>query len=290
METVWITHESRKTIALQDPCVAALGFFDGVHLGHQAVIAEAKNIATKQKIKLSVLTFFPHPKEVLAHQKDAVRYLMPFAMKQKRLAELGVDVLYVIRFTPAFAALSPQQFVTEYLLALDVKHVVAGFDFTYGCRGEGSMRTIGEHGQGRFGVTTVGKVDQGAEKISSTRIRDILAGGNVGSLPRYLGSFYETRGRISPACTMDPNIGPGTAIVSIDDCFTLPKPGVYETEAMIASRYHTCISRIHCSDRPIVEIESDCIQTVKQHAEICLRWIRHVGEETALPSQMDLMQ
>ncbi|CEH30764.1 hypothetical protein [Aneurinibacillus migulanus] len=278
MKTVWITHEKREGSIQKSPCVAALGFFDGVHIGHQTVITKAKKIAVQRNLNLAVITFFPHPKEVLSDGAHSVRYLMPFTMRQEKLERLGVDILYVVRFNPMFAALSPQQFVKDYLLALHVKHVVAGFDFTYGCRGEGNMDTIKGHGQGQFDVTTVAKVNQADGKISSTRIREMLAVGKVGSIPEYLGSFYETKGRIHSVYPFGQNGGYLTAIVSIDRYFTLPKPGVYETEAMIDSQYHTFVSRIRPNDMSIVEVESEFLQELEQHKEICLKWIRRLHE------------
>ncbi|MEZ2660625.1 adenylyltransferase/cytidyltransferase family protein [Aneurinibacillus aneurinilyticus] len=278
METVWITHETKDSSIQKIPCVAALGFFDGVHIGHQTVIEEAKKMAIQEKLKLAVITFFPHPKEVLSDGKHSVRYLMPFAMRQEKLARLGVDVLYVIHFTPVFASLSPQQFVQEYLLAFHVKHVVAGFDFTYGYQGEGNMDTIKEHGYGEFGVTTVAKVNQAEKKISSTRIREMLAVGKVGSIPEYLGNFYETKGRIHSVYPFGQNEGYSTVTVSIDRHFTLPKPGVYETEAMIDSQYHTFVSLIRSNNTSIVEVDSEVLQALEQHKEIYLKWIKRLHE------------
>ncbi|MFC3884003.1 riboflavin kinase [Bacillus songklensis] len=279
METVLIAHDKRNNCDQQEPCVAALGFFDGVHIGHQTVIEKAKTIAERKKVKLAVMTFFPHPKEVLSGGKNPVQYLTPLSLKKEKFEQLGVDILYVVRFDLMFAALSPQQFVNDYLLALNVKHVVAGFDFTYGCRGEGNMKTIKDHGIGQFGVTTVSKVNEANEKISSTLIREMLGAGDVDNIPNYLGTFYETRGKIRSIHSKGRTEDQSKAIVKIDPHFTLPKPGVYETEAIVNDQRYKSVSYIRANHKYTGEIEVEILKTLKQHKEIQLKWIRRLHED-----------
>jgi riboflavin kinase / FMN adenylyltransferase len=279
LETVLITHDKRNSCDQKEPCVAALGFFDGVHIGHQTVIEKAKTIAEEKKVKLAVMTFFPHPKEVLSGGENQVQYLTPISLKEEKFEQLGVDILYIVRFDLVFAALSPQQFVNDYLLAFNVKHVVAGFDFTYGCRGEGNMTTIQNHGNGQFGVTTVPKVNEADEKISSTLIREILGAGNVGTIPRYLGTFYETRGKIRSVHSKGRREDQSKAIVRIDPHFTLPKPGVYETEAVIDNQRYKSVSYIRSNHKYTGEIEVDTLKPLRQHKEIQLKWIRRLHED-----------
>ena len=119
--------------------VMALGFFDGVHKGHQQVIGTAAEEAEKAGAALDVMSFFPHPKTVLSNGRVRVDYLMPLEEKARVLESLGVDRFYIVRFTKRFASLSPEAYVKEYLSEFDTIHAVAGYDFSYGFKGQGTI-------------------------------------------------------------------------------------------------------------------------------------------------------
>ncbi|HET7521914.1 MAG TPA: FAD synthetase family protein, partial [Bacillales bacterium] len=181
-------HELRKEDLA--PSVTAFGFFDGVHFGHQKVIHMAKTIAKEKGIQSSVMTFYPPPAVVLGKQKHP-EYLTPTDHKRELIAGLGIDQLFILRFDQAVFNLTPQQFVDEYMVGLNVRHAVAGFDFTYGSDREGTAEMLAGHAQGRFGVTIVDKVEKHGEKVSSTKIRELLREGKVEDVPAYLGDYYE---------------------------------------------------------------------------------------------------
>ena len=143
LEFIHVTSNNREqTLLRSKPCVVALGFFDGVHIGHQQVIKEAKRAAVEQELPLVIMSFFPHPKEVLSNGEKVIPYLMPMNDKRRIFEELGVNCFYLIQFNKEFARLSPKEFVQTYLLEFGAKQVAAGFDFTYGHRGEGNMDTL----------------------------------------------------------------------------------------------------------------------------------------------------
>ena len=131
------------------PLSIALGFFDGVHGGHQRVISSAIETAKANGWKSAVMTFYPHPLAVLRSQED-VHYITPLADKIRLIGSLGVDYLFIAKFTESFASLLPQQFVDDYLIGLHVKHVTAGFDYSYGRLGKGTMETLPYHSRGQF--------------------------------------------------------------------------------------------------------------------------------------------
>ena len=212
-----------------EPCVMAMGFFDGVHVAHQQVIQEAKNIARKRKVKLAVMTFFPHPREVLCGGKEKMNYLTPLEVKINKFDQLGVDKLYVIKFDQAFAELSPKDYIEKYVTGLGAKHVVAGFDFTYGHKGKGTMETMSMDGDGKFLVTVISKLDYKGQKIGSTFIRNLLSNGEVSEIASYLGDFYETRGEVvSPHHSL---MGKRFYMeVATYPYYTLPSNGLYEVE------------------------------------------------------------
>nr|WP_245628150.1 riboflavin biosynthesis protein RibF [Shouchella shacheensis] len=205
----------------------ALGYFDGVHKGHRTVIETAKNIASECGLQSAVMTFHPHPKEVLANPKEPMRYLTPMQEKEARIRELDVDVLYEIHFTRGFSHLTPQQFVDQFIVGLSVLHVVAGFDFTYGVKGEGDMERLSEYAKGRFMQTTVEKVTKADDKISSTRIRHLLTEGDVGKIEELLGTPYSIRGTVAHGDKRGRQIGFPTANVQLDDRYMIPRVGVY---------------------------------------------------------------
>jgi len=193
METIFINEGNLRDFQKQAVSkIIALGFFDGLHAGHRQVIAQAKKLAKQNDQHFAVMSFTPHPKVVLSNGNVQVPQIMNFYEKQHQLEKLGVDTLYMIEFTKEFAALSPQQFVKDYLLDLKVVHVVAGFDFTYGQKGHGNLDRMVDDAKGQLSVTKVKKVVFAGEKISSSCIRAKLINGEVDMMPFLLGDFYET--------------------------------------------------------------------------------------------------
>lgn len=177
--------------------VLALGFFDGVHLGHQQLIMQAKEISKRKNLKLAVMTFYPHPKEIL--QGGKFNYLMTPEAKEEKMRQLGVDYLYIVDFNKGFAKLSPSAFVKHYIINLNVTHVVAGFDYTYGHKGRGTMDTMREQAGGEFEVTVLPKVELNGIKISSTHIRNLLFMGDVKQVKSFMGYDYEAKGQLYTA-------------------------------------------------------------------------------------------
>jgi riboflavin kinase / FMN adenylyltransferase len=220
LKTITIDHKNDLHLIASCPAVAALGFFDGVHLGHQKVIQTAKKLADKKGLKTAVISFFPHPKEIIGKTGERVHYLLPPAEKAKKFSRLGVDYFYLIRFTPEFARLEPKEFVWKYLVPLQIKHAVAGYDFTYGRKGKGSLDTMEEDSGYSITVTKVENVERNDEKISSTLIRNKIQLGLMEELPDYLGEFYETKGKMIRTDGKDELI--------LDRYYMIPPKGCYD--------------------------------------------------------------
>lgn len=172
------------------PQVMALGYFDGLHIGHREVIKTAINQAKGRNLPVAVMSFSPHPKVVLSNGKKQVQQLMTLNTKCVKLEEMGVDILYLVKFTKSFAQLSPMQFILDYVQGLGVNHVVAGFDFTFGYLGQGKLSNMSHYTQKQISVTQIEKIDFLDEKISSTAIRNRLNEGVVADLPHLLGHHY----------------------------------------------------------------------------------------------------
>lgn len=230
METIHLTYPETPD---HFPSVMVLGFFDGVHIGHQAVIRHAKERAEALGVPVTVITFDPHPKQVLSNKPDAVRYITPLPRKLSKIAALGVERCIVLTFTKELASLSPQQFVDEYLIGAGAVHVTAGFDYSYGKFGEGTMETLPYHARGRFTTSIVSEQTDGGEKVSSTRIRKLLGAGEVGLANELLGAPYAICGEVIHGDARGRTIGYPTANMVMDASYVMPRLGVYATRVRL---------------------------------------------------------
>lgn len=224
--------------------VMALGFFDGVHLGHQKVIMTAKNYAEANKLTSAVMTFDPHPSVVLAKDEKKIAYITPLEEKKKQIQKLGIDVLYVVSFNKDFSQLSPQQFVDQYIIGLHVIHVVAGFDFTFGKFGKGTMETMPFLSRNEFTQTIVEKLELNHEKISSTLIRSKIANGNMLELKQYLGRYYSVSGMVVDGEKRGRTIGFPTANIQLIAQGIAPSTGVYAVRMKVKSAWHQGVCNI----------------------------------------------
>ncbi|WP_214842087.1 bifunctional riboflavin kinase/FAD synthetase [Exiguobacterium sp. s150] len=230
METIHLTYPETPDVV---PSVMVLGFFDGVHTGHQAVIRHSQEQAERLNVPVTVVTFDPHPKQVLSNKPDAVRYITPLSRKLKRIESLGVERCLVLTFTKELAGLSPQQFVDDYLIGAGAVHVTAGFDYSYGKFGEGTMETMPFHARGRFTTSVVNEQTEGGEKVSSTRIRKLLGAGEVDAAATLLGSPYVICGEVIHGDARGRTIGYPTANVVMDASYVMPRLGVYATRVRL---------------------------------------------------------
>ncbi|MEH7110933.1 bifunctional riboflavin kinase/FAD synthetase [Neobacillus niacini] len=226
------------------PLSLALGYFDGVHRGHQKVILEAKKQAEQKGMKSAVMTFDPHPSVVLRKSDERIQYITPLAAKTNIIEELGIDYLFIVNFTADFANLLPQEFIDQYVIDLNVKHVVAGFDFSYGRMGKGTMETIPFHSREKFTFTVVEKFTCGDEKVSSTRIRHYIKAGKTAELPELLGRFYLTAGIVVHGDKRGRTIGFPTANVDTNDEYIVPPVGVYAVKIRIGETWYEGVCNV----------------------------------------------
>ena len=208
--------------------VVTLGNFDGVHLGHQAILRAAVDRAGTLGGQAVALTFEPHPLAVLAPER-APPIIQPPHDRLVLLRELGIDVTVVQRFTHAFAALDPEAFVRDFLLRhVDVRHVVVGYNVNFGRDRAGSGETLRELGaRCGFGVDVIGPVAVGVEQVSSTRLRELLGQGDMRGARRLLGRPYAMRGRVVVGDRRGRALGFPTANLHLRPGLLLPPDGVY---------------------------------------------------------------
>jgi riboflavin kinase / FMN adenylyltransferase len=197
------------------PRHVAIGTFDGVHLGHQAVIDDAD----------TVLTFDPHPLEIL-HPAALPKLIMPFSVKRDVIDGLGVEELVVIPFDQEFAALSAESFVEEVLISrLGAERVSVGENFRFGAKAKGDPAMLS--GREEFETRVVPLVEADGETISSTRIRALVAAGDMESARHYLGAPFMVEGVVVKGDQRGRQLGYPTANFVPDDRLAIPGHGVY---------------------------------------------------------------
>jgi riboflavin kinase / FMN adenylyltransferase len=263
MELIKLNHPHEYKSEDFPAMAMALGYFDGVHLGHQQVINEAKKVAEARGLKSAVMTFDPHPSVVLGKSVQHIEYITPLDEKARIINAMGIDYLFVVRFSTEFSGLLPQEFVDQYIIGLNVHHVVAGFDYSYGKMGKGNMETIQFHSRSKFDFTVVSKLSTSQEeKVSSTLIRGLLRDGKVDEMPELLGRFYTTRGLVVNGERRGRTIGFPTANVLMDDQYILPPTGVYAVKIQVEGTWHEGVCNVgykptfhkERKDKPSVEV------------------------------------
>ena len=198
--------------------VVAVGNFDGVHRGHQAVFGAARRIAETERRPLVCLTFEPHPRSVFNPDEPVAR-LTPAPMKARLLQALGFRAVVEQPFDRAFAALDPDHFVRSVLVeSLQASHVVAGFDFHYGARRGGTPDTLAAAGRSSgFGTTLVpALVDADGEVVSSSRIRTLLEAGEAAAAASLFGFRWTIRGTIGKGAQIGRTLGYPTANMRLE--------------------------------------------------------------------------
>lgn len=244
MKIVKIHHPYNVAQIPAEEVVLVLGFFDGVHRGHQEVIKRGKKEAIDRGLKLAVMTFNQHPSVVFQKvDEESMKYLTSVNQKCDKMSDLGVDLLF-IEFTSSFASLHPQQFVDQYMIGLHAKVVVAGFDYTYGPRDIASMPLLSNYSKNRFDIICVEKQEQDNEKISSTKIRNLLDNGQMKAVTQQLGYYFETTGLVVHGDARGRLLGYPTANIKTKSTVRLPKFGVYVVEILVDGQWHPGMAQI----------------------------------------------
>ncbi len=214
MKSIFI--KDKNFVTLPEPVCAAIGNFDGVHLGHQKLIDECK----RHNYKSAVLTFYPHPSVFL---KKIPNYplITPLEIKTDILSRLGIDYLIVIEFNLEMASMPKDEFI-EKMKFMNIKSCVCGYDFTFGKMAEGTIRDLAKE----FEFYEVKKYVFDDVRVSSTYIRELLSSGDVFKAKRLLGRPYSMRGRVKFGNQQGRLIGFPTANIDYKNYF-VPKTGVY---------------------------------------------------------------
>jgi riboflavin kinase/FMN adenylyltransferase len=222
----------------------ALGNFDGVHRGHQALIALTVERAQALDAPVLALTFEPHPRRFFVPDTGPFRLTLPPA-KVRLLEEQGVQAVLAQRFDRAFAGLSADAFVHEVLLkGLVARHVVCGYDFTFGARRGGNVEKLRKFGRERgFGVTILDPVMREGEIYSSTSIREALRAGWASEAAELLGRPWEIEGVVEQGDKRGRTIGFPTANVALGEHLR-PRFGVYAVRALVDGTWRDGVANL----------------------------------------------
>lgn len=209
-------------------CVVCIGVFDGVHRGHQALIRQARTEADRLGVPLVAITFDPHPMAVVGPRQPPPA-LASLAMRSELLRRAGADDVDVLRFDEATSRLTPDEFVERLLVGrLHVRAVVVGQDFRFGHRAAGSVATLREAGARHdFAVYAADLQGDGRDRWSSTRIRGLLADGDVAGAGEALGRPYCVEGEVVHGDHRGRELGYPTANLATHELLALPADGVY---------------------------------------------------------------
>ncbi|MBI1351376.1 MAG: bifunctional riboflavin kinase/FAD synthetase [Actinomycetales bacterium] len=209
-------------------CVVCIGVFDGVHRGHQSLIALGRTVADRRGVPLVAITFDPHPMAVVG-QQVAPPALASLAMRRELLRRAGADEVDVLDFDEEMSQLSPEEFIEQLLVdRLHVRAVVVGDDFRFGHRAAGSVDTLREAGERvGFEVVPAPLVGEGEHRWSSTRIRTLLAEGDVAAAAVALGRLYCVEGVVVHGDHRGRELGYPTANLGIAEHLAIPADGVY---------------------------------------------------------------
>lgn len=270
----------------------AIGFFDGLHRGHQTVIQKAIELADELGVYPAVMTFNPHPSHLFAKEEGKIGYITPLEEKQRILSEMGIDTLFIATFDRDLASLTPEQFVEDVLEKLQVRHVVAGFDFTFGAKGKGTMNQMEKLGDGVFSTTTINKVAQGDEKISSTHIRKLLAEGKVAETAELLGRPFRSVGTVIDGDKRGRLLGFPTANIIPGEELIVPKNGVYAVRFTVEDKIYNGVCNIGV--KPTFDHPNEARKTIEvnvldfdgdlygKHAIV--DWIKYIRSEKKFDS------
>ena len=226
------------------PVVLTIGNFDGVHLGHVRLLDEVASVARRLEAETALLTFEPHPRCVLdpAHCPQSLTTL---AEKRDLLAARGLDRLVVLGFTREVSAWRAEQFGDMLLGAFDLRALVVGHDFALGHKRQGDVAFLRDFGARHgFAVEQVEAVQVDGETVSSSRIRSLVADGDVAAAATLLGRRYFMDATVEHGEEVGRHLGFPTANLSIAADKCLPGPGVYAMWVRVAGTWHAAATNV----------------------------------------------
>ncbi len=221
------------------PKVLSLGMFDGVHFGHISIINLLKSVAQENNLETAILTFWPHPRKVF-NPNDEIKLLNTLNEKLNLLENANLDVVFLKSFDENFRNLTGEEFIRQILVEkLNVKHIIIGHDHVFGKNKSGNFELLQKLSKELdFVVQQLDAVKEGEFNISSTKIRNYLANGNIISANKMLGYHYSVSGKVIDGKKLGRTIGYPTANIEVDELKLLPKKGAYIVEVYVKNKFY----------------------------------------------------
>ena len=244
---------SLEDFSKQSNAVVTSGTFDGVHIGHQKIIARLKEIAEKSGGETVVITFWPHPRLILKPEDDSLRLLNTFEEKAELLKQQGIKHLLRIPFTKEFSQISSQAFIKNILVdTIGTKKLVIGYDHRFGNNREGSFEQLKVNGPAYgFEVQEIERQDIDHIAVSSSKIRKALEEGDIETATHFLGRSYSMTGEVVKGDKLGRVLGYPTANIDLDSRHKLiPSDGIYA----VTVKYDSVVyqSMLYIGNRPTV--------------------------------------
>lgn len=231
----------KNSICQTDDCAVAIGYFDGLHLGHIQLLNRVLNICEKTDLKKAFMTFDQHPKVVFG-QND-FQYLMTLEEKQRIVEKLGFDYFFIIEFNREVAKYQPSEFIDQYIVKNHIRHIVCGFDFSFGDKGKGNVETLQQLSKNRYQLDVIKKYEVDHKKVSSSLIREYIHQGKIEKANQLLARPYRITGRIIYGRKNGHKIGFPTANVDVGHYVVL-KRGVYAVYIYVFGRKYKGMANI----------------------------------------------
>lgn len=236
METIYIDIDKREK--LKTPLATCIGYFDGIHRGHQALINKTKTIAKENSLKSALITFYPDPFEVINKGK-VQKHIQDFQSRLKIIASYEIDYCIVFGFSAKLAKQDPDDFLNLLLDCLNIKAMVCGYDFHYGHMGKGDSESLRRACVGRFSVDVVPEVSYQNQKISSTRIRQAIECGDMPLVSELLAYDFFIKGQVVHGLGNGHRLGFPTANIQYDKEVILPLANkVYRGYCKVNGKYY----------------------------------------------------
>ena len=272
------------------PMVLALGFFDGVHLGHQQLLGKAVEEGTRLGCGSAVLTFQNHPlTEIFPRYTPFL--LTSNDVKAERILDLGIDYVFMVPFTNKLRKLSPKHFLTDVLLRnFDIRALVAGFNYTFGFKGEGDSELLKKFGsEYDFDVFIEKPHCENELPVSSTVIRELLGTGRVEDAAELLGRPYSITGPVQSGKKLGREYKVPTANIRLDPKQLLPQSGVYFTRFTVDGKSYDGLTNLGYN--PTFEKHPYAVETFIYDfdrniygKEVRLEFLNHIRGEMKIPS------
>ena len=232
-----------RTNNAKNRIAACIGYFDGMHRGHQTLIRRTKALADKYGCGSALITFDPDPwVTIKGIQPSETEHITTMRQKINLAVELGIENIFILKFTWEMSQLSYDEFAKRVLGQLNLRALVCGFDFHYGKNGAGNAETL--RNQAFYPVEIVEAVMEDGEKISSTRITSLIKEGKIEEASFLLGHPFDLEGKVVEGRHKGTEMGFPTANIRISDEYVIPKNGVYAAWVTIDRKYYGAMVNI----------------------------------------------